>query len=468
MRPFPPRLAISLAALLLLPVAARGNGFALDIQGVYANGTAGAAAGDPRGPAVQFVNPAGLAALDGTRVAAGGMLVYARAPYTDAGSTLAVGGRIPGQDAADGATTGEVPWAFASQRVSPNLTVGFGLTTPFGLATDYGRDFVGRYQGIESRIESLAFGPAVGWHVGGRMNVGAAISARRDHVVQSLALDMNAVCAAILSAPNPPGPGDFSTCANDFGLTPGEADGYGRFVGEGWSWTTTLGATLEPVEGTMVGLAWRHEVRSTIRGDESFALPPAGAAFLAFASARAAEQNPPQTVSNLTGSRAAMQLRLPDFLTLHASHREGPVTVLAAFQWTRWKDFDRITLVADSPATGLDVPSEQGYRNALRLALGAAWAALPGRLDVYGGAAYEQTPIRDAFRQATLPEVNSILVGLGGEITIAAGFSLAAGWQHVEATGPSRIDQTGAAGDRVVGTARMRADLLLAQLGWRR
>src|SRR5512144_370822 len=103
MRPIPPRLAVSLAAaLLLVPAAARANGFALDIQGVYANGTAGAAAGDPRDPSVQFVNPAALAALDGTRVTAGGMLVFPSAPFTDAGSTLAIGAPVPGQNG-DGA-----------------------------------------------------------------------------------------------------------------------------------------------------------------------------------------------------------------------------------------------------------------------------------------------------------------------------------------------------------------------------
>src|SRR5512146_1866231 len=141
MRPIPPRLAVSLAAALLLPpAAARANGFALDIQGVYANGTAGAAAGDPRDPAVQFVNPAALAALGGTRVTAGGMLVYPRAPYTDGGSTLARGSSPIVGENGDGATNGQVPWAFLSQWVSPSVTVGFGLTTPFGLASDYGRD----------------------------------------------------------------------------------------------------------------------------------------------------------------------------------------------------------------------------------------------------------------------------------------------------------------------------------------
>ncbi len=458
MRPIPQRLAVSVcAALLLLPAAGRGNGFALDIQGVYANGTAGAAAGDPRDPAVQFVNPAALAALDGTRATAGGMLVYPRAPYTDSGSTLAAGTPIVGRNG-DGATTGKVPWVFASRRVTPDLTVGFALTTPFGLASDYGRDpaFVGRYQGIESRIESVELGPAVGWHVGGRMAVGAALAARRDHVVQSVALDMNAVCAGVLA--DPPTPATSSTCATTYGLLPGEADGYARFVGDGWSWTTTIGATLEPVEGTTVGLAWRHEVRGSVRGHETFELPQVGTGFFTAVGAPDA----------LTGSGAGMELRLPDFVTLHATHRAGPVTVLAALQWTRWKDFDSIALVADTPATGFSVTSEQRYQNAFRLALGAAWPVRPGRLDVYGGIAYEQTPVQDGYRQATLPEVDSIIAGLGGEVAIAAGFSFAAGWQHVEGTRTARIHPPSPAGDQLVGTARMRADLLLAQLAWRR
>ncbi len=456
MRSIPPRLA-ALAALLLLPAAARANGFALDIQGVYANGTAGAGAGDPRDPSVQFVNPAALAALDGTRVSAGGMLVYPSAPFTDAGSTLAIGAPVPGLNG-DGAQNGQVPWVFASHRVSPSVVLGFGLTTPFGLATDFGRDgFVGRYQGIESRIESLAFGPAVGWYVGGRMAVGAALAARRDHVVQSLSLDMNAVCAGVLSQPAPPGPAQFDACANVYGLTPGQTDGYGKFVGDGWSWTTTVGATLEPVQGTTIGLAWRHESGGSVRGHETFELPQLGTEFFAAVGAPGA----------LTGSGAGIELKLPDFVTLHGSHGFGAVKVVAALQWTRWKAFDDVALVADSEATGLSITSVQGYRNAFRFALGASWAVRSG-VDLYGGAAFEQTPIQDAYRQTTLPETNSIILGLGGEVALFAGLSLAAGWQHVEPTEQARIDQTALDGNRVVGTARTRADLVLAELTFRR
>lgn len=447
---------LAAAALLLLPAASRANGFALDLQGVYANGTAGAGAGDPRDAAAQFVNPATLAALDGTHVTAGGMGVFPRAPFTDAGSTLAIGTPIPGQGG-DGATTGLVPWVFASHRIAPSFAVGFELTTPFGLATDFGRDaaFVGRYQGIESRVESLAFGPAVAWRASRHVAVGASVAARRDHVVQSLALDLGSACVGALLETGDPDPA--GTCAGAFGLVPGASDGFGEFEGDGWSWSATLGATFAPAEGTVIGVAWRHEGQGSVRGDETFALPAGAADFLAAAG----------TPGALTGSRAGLELDLPDFVTLHGSHRLGPVKVLGAVQWSRWKPFDEVALVADSEETGLTVISAQGYRDAWRFALGAGWTVGP-RLEVFAGAAYEQTPIRDAYRQATLPEMDSLLLGLGGEVVLGAGFSLALGWQHVEPTGRSPIDQTSSAGDRLVGSSDTRADLVLAQATFRR
>ncbi len=462
MRPTSPRLASLLAALLFLPAAARANGFALDIQGVRANATAGAAAGSGRDPAVQFVNPAALAALDGLRVTAGGMLVYPRAPYTDAGSTLAVGAPIPGQNG-DGGQDGAAPWVFASARVSPSVVVGFQLTTPFGLATDYGQGsgFYGRYQGIESRIESLELGPSVGWNVGGRLAIGAAVSARRDRVVQSLSMDMGSSCVgarALVSDPDPVG-----TCVSTYGLVPGQTDAYGKFDGDGWSWTTTLGATLEPVPGTTIGLAWRHEIYDSVRGDETFGLPPGAAGFLAWV-----QGNLDPTQSSLTGSRASLKLRLPDFITLHGSHVLGPVKLLAALQWSRWIDFDTIDLIADSTATGQNVSSVQNYRNAFRFALGASWAVRPG-LDLYGGAAFEQTPIQDVSRQPSLPETNNVILGLGGEVAVGAGLSLAAGWQHVEPTATGKIDVVDPATSyRLVGSAHARADLVLAEIAYRR
>lgn len=433
---------------LLLPAGARPNGFALDIQGLFSNGTASAGAAAARDPAGQFANPAALASLEGTQVVLGGMLIAPRAPYADRGSTLLDGAaRLPGASG-DGSRTGTAPWVFASRRLSPDLALGLAVTAPFGLATDYGRgrDFVGRYQGVESRIESLAFGPALAWRAGDRLALGLGLAARRDTAVIGQALDLGSICVGQAAAGGDPDP--LGTCAG-LGLAPGASDGYARFSGSGWGWTLSAGATFEAAPGTTLGLAYRHESKARVKGRQVF--DAAALAFLGFAGE--------------PGAR--LDLRFPDFLNASLVQRLGEaVSLMAGFQYSLWNRFDTVELVPDDPANGLDVKSKQGFRSSFRLSAGAAWSVRPG-IDLFGGAAFEQSPITDRYRQASLPERDSVIAGAGAEAALWAGVAVGAVYQRVQMIGPSRIDQAGASGDRLVGSVRGSADLAVVQLRWR-
>jgi long-chain fatty acid transport protein len=437
-----------LLAALLAPAAARANGFALDIQGLFSNGTATAGAAAAHDPAGQFANPAVLASLEGTQVVVGGQVIAARAPYTDKGSTLLDGAApLPGSNK-DGAGTGLSPWVFASHRLSPDLAVGFSVTAPFGTATDYGRGsgFYGRYQGVESRIESIAFGPAVAWRPAAPVALGLSVAARRDHAVIGQAFDLGSICVGQAAAAGDPDP--VGTCSAS-GYPPGQSDGYGRFSATGWAWTLTGGVTFDPQPGTTLGLAYRHEAKGKVKGHESFDANAQG--FFGF-----------------TGEPgASMELPLPDFLTVSASHRLSPtLQLLGAFQYSFWSRFDTVDLVPDDPANGIQSSSKQGYRNAFRLSGAAVWTARPG-VDVFGGVAFEQSPITDRYRQASLPERDSLIVGVGAETALGAGVSLGAVYQRVQMLGASSIDQPGATGDRLVGSVRGSANVFAFQLGWR-
>jgi long-chain fatty acid transport protein len=450
-----PRLAASirltlplLLAAALAPAGARANGFALDIQGLFSNGTASAGAAAPRDPAGQFANPAVLASLEGTQVVLGGMLIGARAPYSDRGSTLLDGAApLPGAGG-DGAVTGKVPWVFASHRLSPDLALGFAFTAPFGLATDYGRGagFYGRYQGVESRIEAMTFGPAIAWRATDRLALGLGLAARHDKVVIGQALDLGSICVAQAAAGGDPDP--IGTCAG-LGLAPGASDGYARFSGSGWGWTLSGGATFEAVPGTTLGLSYRHESRARVKGRETF---DAGAlASFGF--------------SGEPGAKVS--LPFPDFLTASAAQRVGEtLSLMAAFQYSLWDRFDRVELVPDDPANGLDVESRQGFRNSFRLSVGAVWSVRPG-IDLFGGAAFEQSPITDLHRQATLPERDSVIAGAGAEAALGLGIAAGIAYQRVQMIGTAHIDQAGATGDRLVGSVRGSADLAIVQLRWR-
>ncbi|HET6437941.1 MAG TPA: outer membrane protein transport protein [Anaeromyxobacter sp.] len=437
-----------LLVALLAPEGVRANGFALDIQGLFSNGTASAGAASAHDPAGQFANPAILASLEGTQVVAGGQLIAPRAPYTDQGSTFLGGAApLPGANG-DGAQTGFSPWLFASHRISPAVAIGFQVTTPFGTATDYGRgsQFYGRYQGVESRIESLAFGPAVAFRPVERLAVGLGIAARRDSVVIGQAFDLGSICVANQLAGSDPDPVTACTVA---GLPPGGADGYGRFKGQAWGWSATAGVTVEPVDGTTLGLGYRHESTSKVRGHQSFDASSAA-------------------IFSTTGQpRASMDLPLPDFLTVSASQRlGGSVTLLAAYQYTLWSRFDTIDLVPAQSTNGLALSSKQGFRDAFRLSGAVAWKMLPA-LEVFGGVAFEQSPITTRYRQVSLPESDSLIAGLGAEARLWGGVELGAVYQRVQMIHRSRIDQTGLTGDHLVGSVKGSANLGIVQIGWR-
>lgn len=442
------RSTLLLTAALLAPAAARADGFALDIQGLYSNGTASAAAASTRDPAGMFANPAVLASLEGTQIVAGGQIIAGKAPYTDGGSTLLEGAMpLPGQNG-DGAGTGGSPWAFASRRLSPSLTAGLYVAAPFGTATDYGRDsgFFGRYQGVESTIASLAFGPAVAWRLDDRWSVGLSVAARRDSAVIGQSLDLGSICVAQAAGAGDPDP--VGTCAAS-GLSPGASDGYARYSGDGWGWTLTGGVTLQPRAGTTLGVAYRYESEGHVKGHQTF-------------------DEASQAVLGFTGEpRAEIDLPLPGFLTVSLEHElvKG-LTLDAAFQYASWSRWDTVDMTPDDPANGLAVSAKQGYRNAFRGSLGAIWAATPW-LDAFAGASYEQSPVTDAHRQATLPERDSILLGVGANARVGGGFTLGAVYQRVQGTGEASIDQAGATGDQLVGHVKASANLLVLQAGWK-
>jgi long-chain fatty acid transport protein len=460
-----PRLPLSLfLAALLAPAAAHANGFALDIQGNFSNGTASAGAASAHDPAGQLANPAILAHLEGLQLVAGGQYIAPTSPYTDGGSSV-VGGafQTPGANV-DGSKGGAIPWLFASYRVRPDLAVGFSFYAPFGTKTDFGgrsSSFYGRYQGVESTIESIAFGPAVAWKPVEWVSIGVSAAARRDHAIIGQSIDVGSGCVQLALASAPPGtlsPADAAAaCAAAGQPAPGTYDGYARYTATGWAWTGTAGVTVDPVPGTRIGAAYRHEAQSKVKGDQSF--DDRAAAYLVAA----------QMAGALNGNpSASLKLPLPDFATLSLEQRLGDsFQLLAALQYTLWSRFDVLTLTPDDPNNGLRIETKQGFRNAFRVSGAGVYTVKPG-LDVFAGVAFEQSPITTKYRQVTLPERDSLIAGAGVEAKLYGGLSAGACYQRVQMLGTSKIDQVDPVTQtRVVGTVKGSANVGVVQLTWR-
>jgi long-chain fatty acid transport protein len=452
-------LSLLLCAALLAPAAARANGFALDIQGVFSNGTASAGAASTHDVAGMFANPAVIGHLNGLNLVVGGQYIAGKAPYTDKGSTVLTGvdlgtgpmtTPVEGSNG-DGAKAGAAPWLFASYRVSPELAVGFSAYAPFGLKTDYGRSskFFGRYQGVESDVESIAFGPTIAWRPIPQVSIGVSAAARRDSVTIGNAIDLSSAC---LNATHDP-----AACAPAY-VTPGAAasDGYLRYTANGWGWTGTLGVLVEPVQGTLLGAAYRHESTSKVKGHEVFD----GAAKDFFVGVAG------KTINGDPG--ASVKLPLPDFMTLSLEQKIGKsFDLLAAVQVTFWNRFYKVTLTPDDPANGIgELYQVQGFRNAIRVSGGGVWHACPGA-DLFAGVAFEQSPVTTKYRQATLPERDTVIAGVGFDAKVWRNLTVGAVYQRVQAVGTSQIDYTDDNLQRVYGSVKSSANVLAAQIGWK-
>jgi hypothetical protein len=174
-------LALSVASALSFVAAeqARAAGFALYEQGIsgMGNAYAGAAAVAEDATTVWW-NPAGMARLPkGMHVAVGGAAIAPSWKFSNNGSTIATASNPTktgtGGDAGD---VTFVPSAFFAMDLNPKWNFGVGVSVPFGLKTEYDADWIGRFQGIKSEVQTVNVNPAVSYKFSDAVSVGFGVN----------------------------------------------------------------------------------------------------------------------------------------------------------------------------------------------------------------------------------------------------------------------------------------------------
>src|SRR5207302_9779598 len=156
--------AVVSALGLLAASEAHAAAFALYEQGVsgLGNAYAGAAAVAEDATTVWW-NPAGMARLgSGKHAAIAGSIIAPSTKFSDSGSAPA-GGQPPGGNGGDAGSTAFVPSMFFAMQYDPRWNFGVGVSVPFGLKTEYESTWIGRFQGISSKVETLNINPSVSY-----------------------------------------------------------------------------------------------------------------------------------------------------------------------------------------------------------------------------------------------------------------------------------------------------------------
>ena len=410
------RLALGVAAMSaaagLGAGAAHAAGFFIQEQSVTGLGRAfagGAAAADDA--STIFFNPAGMTFLKQGEAQFGGSLLIPDSRLTDDGSTIdypafrtPAGIFNPGPGAISGESKSNNPYdptlvphgyvALPVPNTENRLWIGFGLGAPFGLESQYNSNWFGRYDATKTELQVYNFSPTVAYRVNDWLSIGGGI-------------DISYAWAKLESkVPNPVG-----------ALLPAFSDdGDLSIKGESWAVGYNIGAIVQPVEGTRVGVHFRSGVDHMLDGRASLKdidFPPLPGL--------------PATADFATGGRA--KLNLPPILSFGVRQEITPqIALLGGVTWYGWSSFKEIRVKRSDG--GDDLVNEQRYHDTVGVSIGGEYY-WNDDLTLRAGFQYDPTPTKAGYRSSRTPDGDRYWLSFGASYDVMENMSVDFAYTHV-------------------------------------
>lgn len=196
-----------------------------------------------------------------------------------------------------------VPNLYAVMPVIDNmLWAGIGVGAPYGLASDYGDDWFGRFDLIETELEVINIAPSLAFKATEWLSIGGGI-------------DIQYADAKLTSA-----------------VSDTVAEGQSSLKGDDWSAGYNIGVLIKPMETTEIGLHYRSAISHELDGN----IEVSGLSGLV-----------PTAPNFATGGTA--DLDLPDLATFGIAHQLTPeLRLMGQATWFGWNNFQAITAVSDA------------------------------------------------------------------------------------------------------------------------
>jgi long-chain fatty acid transport protein len=380
---------------------AHAAGFALQEQGAsgLGNAYAGAAAVAEDATTVWW-NPAGMARLaPGKHLSLGGAYVGPSTQFHDAGSQPAAGQALGGEGG-DAGDTAFVPSLFFAMDLGPRWNFGLAVTVPFGLSTKYDSTWLGRFQGVESKVETVNINPALSFKLSDAVSVGGGISYQHGKIDLHTAANYTAIGAAF-AVPVLPG-----------------TEGQNATSVDGHAWGYNFGVLFNASPLTRVGVHYRSSLDYDLDGSTSFSNRPAGLAPI------------------IPDGDVKLSLQTPDSAAISVAHEAGPrVLLLADATWTHWGRIQGVPLVRTSGAQSgatLDTLTFN-FHDTWRFSVGMNYRLSETTLFKVGFA-YDKTPVPNAeTRSVRLPDSDRTWLSLGAALQVSPADKLDLGYTYVMA-----------------------------------
>ena len=356
---------------------AAASGFALAEQSGsgLGNAYAGATASAEDASTI-FFNPAGMANLHGKQLVLAASLLGVESQFSNTAS-VAAAGRTLGSLPDSRRKLAWVPNGYFAAEISPKLHIGVGINTPFGSSTNYQSDWMGRYQALSSKIETINVNPAFSYQMNDAFSIGAGLDYQHFNVTLVNAVKLGALL-------------DGTTTTN----------------GSDDAWGYNFGGLLRLADNSRIGMSYRSAIQFKLSGSVHI------------------------TSATPTTIPITADIKTPDTLTIgYFKPLNDKWDVMADISRTGWSNFKELRVIQVANGNPLAL-TQENWRNTWRVALGAnhryneQWTARVGW-------AYDQTPVADAFRNARIPDSDRTWLSLGGQYKSDKNSVLDFGYAHL-------------------------------------
>ncbi|GAB2591197.1 outer membrane protein transport protein [Dyella jejuensis] len=436
-------LGLAIAGALVAPQQARASAFQLKEDSAQAMGRAYAGSLTAGGDVSVVANgPAAMSDLKGTYFEADVTAINFSAQFSGSAHDV-LGNPISGGNGGDAGTTMPVPAFFFETQVSDRWHVGAAFSVPFGFKTDYDSNWVGRYNAIESKFESLDGTLSASFDITDNFSIGGSAIAQRTSATLTNAINFSTVGLSLV------GPGTAMNLPPNevYGLIPPGTDGLAHITGSSWAWGWQLGGYWKLDSQDRFAFNYRSKISHRLNGTADF--------------------NVPQNVSTLIGQLAPTLGLTPSTLPFQNTsgsaifttpavastsywHQEDKFGFGADVDWTEWDVFKNLTVNYGNPAQ----PSSSqvfDWHNSWYASIGGEYY-LTDRLTLRGGFGYDTTPTAGATRDVRVPDETRKLLSVGVGYKASEHLSLNASYAHIFVSHATVTNDVSATEDAITGT----------------
>jgi long-chain fatty acid transport protein len=395
--------------------------------------------------------------LEGQRVSVAAHAIKPSASYTDKGSYVnprLTGGVEPysltgSNDTTDG--VGVVPNLYYVLPIQDRLRFGLGINVPFGLETRYDGDWVGRYHGLNSTVETININPALAWQATDRLSLGFGLNAQYIKAELSRKIDSSAACLKYAGTD----PTLRAACVSSGLYIPSNVatDSEVSVDGDNWGFGYNLGLLYGFDNSNRIGLTYRSEISHKLEGDAEFDVYPVLRDFL--------DRHDVGLTTLYTDTGVSAEADLPASASLSGVFAlNDRLTLLADITWTGWSSFPELRYVFDNPIQD-DSITDESWEDSMRYSLGLNYRE--GQRIWRMGVAYDETPIPDPqHRTPRIPGNDRTWLALGVGLPVTEAIWLDLGYAHLFVDDMA-VDHTDESGYALRGIYEGEVDILSIQ-----